>query len=410
MTVIFWSSVALLCLLVLGILLPPLWRARATDSETRAANARNIAIARQRRDELHAALQAGQLSDAEHAAQLAELEQALASDLRQTAESSTVRDGRWLAPMLAASLPLLALALYAGLGDYTRAVALRGGDGGDQVGSQAPPEITRMVEQLAARLRREPDDAEGWVMLGRSYKYLEQPQRAAEAFAYAYRLLGDQPSLLLEYADALALTQQGRLEGLAGELVFKALALAPDDKVALWLAGLAKAESGDAAGALAHWRRLDALLPSDSPYRAELRRMIGVVAPPLLAELPALTTETDIAATLAVAVSVSPNFRARVAPDDVVLVYAQAQTGSPMPLAIVKKRAADLPLRVTLSDAEALLPQHKLSDAASLRITARISRTGQATPQAGDLFGVREHVTPATHETITLVIDQEVAP
>ncbi len=124
-----------------------------------------------------------------------------------------------------------------------------------------------MVAGLAERLQKQPDDALGWTMLGRSYKYLQQYPKAVEAFDHAYQLIGDQAEIMLLYADALAYANNEQLAGKPAELVFKALAMEPDNVTGLWLGGMAKAQTDEFVEATALWKKLETLLPPGSEAR-----------------------------------------------------------------------------------------------------------------------------------------------
>jgi cytochrome c-type biogenesis protein CcmH len=390
--------VGLLILAALLIVLPPIWRSReiaAADQDQR-----NIAIARQRLAELQEQLRAGALTQAQYEEQRAELEVALSEDLdipSQAKASGT--KGRWMVFVLVLLVPLSALTLYAGLGSYASL-----NQPGDNSAMPGPEEINRMVAGLAARMKSNPNDAQGWLMLGRSYKYLQQYPEAADAFAQAYRLLGDQAEVLLSYADALAMANDGRLSGKPAELVFKALALEPNNMTGLWLGGMAKAEAGDAAGAVQLWRKLEASLPPDSEARQEIQTLMANVGNRMPEEQPTETVSPGID----VEVSLAPELRSKISPEHTVFIYAQALSGPKMPLAIVRKQVSDLPLTVNLNDSMAMMPEMKLSRFDQVKLIARISKSGNATQQPGDLIGVIDSVAQADHTRNIILIDSEV--
>ena len=390
--------VGLLILAALLIVLPPIWRSReiaAADQDQR-----NIAIARQRLVELQEQLQAGALTQAQYEEQRAELEIALSDDLdipSQAKASGT--KGRWMVFVLVLLVPLTALTLYAGLGSYASL-----NQPSDNSAMPGPEEINRMVAGLAARMKSNPNDAQGWLMLGRSYKYLQQYPEAADAFAQAYRLLGDQAEVLLSYADALAMANDGRLSGKPAELVFKALALEPNNMTGLWLGGMAKAEAGDAEGAVQLWRKLEAALPPDSEARQEIQTLMANVEN----RMPEEQSTEAAAPGIDVEVSLAPELQSKISPEHTVFIYAQALSGPKMPLAIVRKQVSDLPLTVNLNDSMAMMPEMKLSRFDQVKLIARISKSGNATQQPGDLIGVIDSVAQADHTRNIIVIDSEV--
>jgi cytochrome c-type biogenesis protein CcmH len=390
--------VGLLILAALLIVLPPIWRSReiaAADQDQR-----NIAIARQRLVELQEQLRAGALTQAQYDEQRAELEVALSDDLDIPGQVKAYgTKGRWMVFVLVLLVPLAALTLYAGLGSYASL-----NQTSDNSAMPSPEDINRMVAGLAARMKSNPNDAQGWLMLGRSYKYLQQYPEAADAFAQAYRLLGDQAEVLLSYADALAMANDGRLSGKPAELVFKALALEPNNMTGLWLGGMAKAEAGDAAGAVQLWRKLEASLPPDSEARQEIQTLMANVENRMPEEQPAEMVSPGID----VEVSLAPELQSKITPEQTVFIYAQALSGPKMPLAIVRKQASELPLTVNLNDSMAMMPEMKLSRFDQVKLIARISKSGNATQQPGDLIGVIGSVAQADHTRNIIVIDSEV--
>lgn len=414
MTWLFWLSISLLILLALAIILPPLWRVhRVADADM---DARNIAIAKTRLAELKEQLSGGMLTPAQYQAQRTELELALSDDLEiaQTT-NATSSQGRWLAYLLMVVVPLGALALYAGLGNYQAITPTPEMLGRTQTAAPNLDEINRMVDKLAKRMESHPNDAEGWTMLGKSYKYLQQYPKAAEAFGKAYALLGEQPEIMLSYADALAFANGEQMAGKPAQLVFKVLAQEPDNINALWYGGMAKAQAGEAAEGVKLWRKLMALLPPNSQAQQEVQELLGkleatlpngqngqTLAPATSAAQPAAVVALTVQASLA------PELQAAVAPSDTLFIYAQAITGGRMPLAIVRKSAADLPLTVTLTDEQAMMPNMKLSNFSEVKLLARLSKSGNAMAQPGDLLGTIESVSTADKTPHTLVINGSV--
>ncbi len=208
---LFLLIVGVMILTAFLIVLPPLWRKHPVAAADQ--DQRNIAIARQRLAELKEQLQAGALSQALYDEQLVELELALSDDLDIQAQVKTSpSSGRWMVTVLVLAIPLAAGSLYWALGNYPSLSRIdqptTPTDGGSaarsQEQSQQLEQMTKMVAGLAERLQKQPDDALGWTMLGRSYKYLQQYPKAVEAFEHAYKLIGDQPEIMLLYADALA--------------------------------------------------------------------------------------------------------------------------------------------------------------------------------------------------------------
>ena len=267
-------------------------------------------------------------------------------------------------------------------------------------------QINKMVNGLAEKLKNNPDDAQGWLMLGRSYNVLEQHALALDAFANAYRQLGDQTEILLLYADALGYVNDRNLTGKPSELISKALALEPENMKALWLAGMAKAQQGDADTAMKLWKKLEALLPPGSEYQQEIQSLLAQ----LKSETATVATQPETVATtssvsITVQVSLAPELIESAAATDTVFVYAQALSGPKMPLAIARKQVSDLPITVSLNDTMAMMPTMKLSNFSEVKLLARVSKSGNAMAQAGDLIGSINQVVVSDKNTQHIIIN-----
>lgn len=278
-------------------------------------------------------------------------------------------------------------------------------------------QVNEMVEKLAARLKDKPDDAVGWTMLARAYAALGRFPDALPAFQKALAIAGDEPNLLADYADTLAAANNGQLVGEPIKLVERALALDPNNLKALAMAGSAAFDARDYAGAVRRWEQVERGLPADSQFQVQVRasiaeaRKLGGLPPAAepaaaSASLPATVAALPAAAgsaaaaprssTLSGSVSLAPALAAQAKPEDTVFVIARAANGPRMPLAVLRKQVKDLPLRFTLDDSMAMAPTAKISDHPQVIVIARISKSGNATVQAGDLSGQSAPVTPGT--------------
>ncbi len=410
---VFWLLIGLLILIALAILLPPLWRQRTVAAAD--MDSRNIAIAKTRLAELQAQLATGALTEEQYQEQRAELELALADDLDIATGNATPAQGRWIATVLAILLPLVALSFYGGLGTYQAVEPTPEMLGSTQNAVPNIEEMKKMVEKLAERMKTHADDAEGWTMLGKSYKYLQQFPKAAEAFGKAYALLGEQSEIMLLYADALAFANNEQMDGKPAELVFKVLAREPDNVTALWYGGMAKAQAGEAEEGVKLWRKLLMILPPNSQAQQEVQTLLSKLEASVPGGVPASAPDKTAAATastaavaLTINVSLAPELQSAVAANDTVFVYAQAISGPKMPLAIVRKQVSDLPLTVTLTDAQAMMPAMKLSNFAEVKLLARVSKSGEAITQAGDLLGSVESAATSDKTSHSIVINSRV--
>ncbi len=324
-----------------------------------------------------------------------------------------LRGARGVVIALALLIPLASAALYLQLGDlrvFDPAVqsvtaAMQ------QARQEGMPPMEQAIAGLRERLEREPDDLEGWLLLGRAYKSIERFPDARDAFSRAMALAPESGGVMVEYAEAQTLASASRrFEGDALLLLDRALMLEPDNQRGLWLRGIAHYQAGENDAALTVWENLLAIIPADNPTRETLRQRIeelkaqagfAAPAPPAAAQ-----TDEPGGPRLTVHVSLSPALAGRMAPDDTLFVYARAPEGSRAPLAIQRLAARDLPLTLTLDDSHAMVPQMNLSSVAQVVVGARISRTGSAQAQPGDLETLSPPVASTRTEPLELVIDR----
>jgi cytochrome c-type biogenesis protein CcmH len=269
--------------------------------------------------------------------------------------------------------------------------------------ASAAAEFNLMVERLAARLKEKPDDAVGQAMLGRSYLVLGRFDEAVAAYERALKIEPQQASLIVDYAEAVAMKNGRTLEGEPMKLIERALQIDPANLKGLSLAGAAAYNRGDFAGAVARWERVVAIGPADDPLVQNAResavqaREVGKLpaalggAPAAAAPAPATAAAPPAAAADAAVsgtVSLASALGAAAAPDDTVFIFARAAEGPRMPLAILRKQVKDLPFDFRLDDSLAMSPATRLSTAQRVVVGARISKSGQAMPQPGDLEGL----------------------
>jgi cytochrome c-type biogenesis protein CcmH len=416
LNIVFWLIAAAMVLLALLIVLPPLWRKHdnAIDDDL---DQRNIKIARDRLAELKANKAAGGISQAQYNEQVVELELALSDDLDLANTPAKVQtQGRWLAFALAFAIPVLAASLYWVLGNHQALSYVNDPEQAAQTNQSNPempsPEaVNNMVAKLAVKLKTEPNNLEGWLMLGRSYKVLKRYPEATEAYARAYQLAGDKPDVMLPYAEALALSKNGDWVGKPKELVTKALSVDPENLTGLWFAAMATAQQGDKPNAVSYLKKLEKALPADSPDKQQIHEIIANVESPSSSKVsPDTQNQTNAKTTIAVDVTVSlaKELQQYASPKDTVFIYAQALSGPKVPLAIVRKSAEELPIAVSLTDANSMMPSIKLSNFQQVRLLARISKADSAMPQSGDLIGVIEQVDLADRQPHKIVINDRI--
>jgi len=389
----------------LAFVLPPLLRNRGTAPDARVAA--NAAIYREQLEELGAELQRGALTREEFARASRELERRIVAEQGGVAATGAPEPARHRAPLAAAITVGLLVPLAAALGYWqlgspgamsAAATDTTHGVSADQMGA--------LIERLSARMQQTPDDAEGWMLLGRSHSALQQYDRAAQAYAKASRLSPKDADLLADYADTLAMAQGRKLEGEPFAIVKRALQIDPQHLKALALAGSAEFERGNFSAAIDYWERVLKAAPPQSEFArlvadsvAEARALSG--AQPARKQAPAAKGEQAGAAkqasvgdqSLQGMVSIEPALAAKAAPGDTVFILARP-AGQRMPLAVQRITVAQLPYRFVLDDSMAMAPGATISSHSQVVVVARVSKAGSAAPAKGDLEGVSGTLKP----------------
>lgn len=415
---VFWIVAALFLLAALLFLLPGLWSPRVGTSTPAAAS---LAVHRDQLREAEAELAAGLIS-ADRLDQLrTEIQHRALEDATET-ELPRAQPARRTAWVLALLIPLASVLSYLQLGTPQAVVPQPNtapAPGGRH--SVSPEQIQQMVAALAERLKAQPNDVEGWLMLGRSYTALSRYRDAAVALRRAVDLSPGNATLLADLADITGMAQGRRLAGEPARLVQQALDADPRHAKALALAGSVAFEAKDYAAARGYWQRLTAVLPAESPMLRSVQGSIaeatelesGAVAAPAAAgatrPVAATTQDTSNATPAAVSVSgqvtLSPEMAARLGPGDTLFVFARAASGPRMPLAIQRLPAQGTAWSFRLDDSMAMAPELRLSAFAQVVVGARISKSGNATPQSGDLVGQSGVVAPGA-SGVQIVIDR----
>src|SRR5712692_5078179 len=379
-------------LLIAGALLfivPPLRRRGSRPGATR--DAVNVAVYRDQLRELESDLRAGTLAPDQYEKARSEIEARLLADVgRGDAPAGSARGTRAAAVVLGLAVPICALAVYVAVGN-PRSLA---------------QQFEALVSRLAARLRDNPEDAEGWMMLGRSYAVLGGSPESTEAYAKAAARKPHDAQLLADYADALAMAQGRRLEGEPERIIARALAIDPMNVKALLLAGTVAFNRSDYAGAVRHWERVLDAVPGESEMAQRLRASIAQARTLGAGPQAAISGKKSGRGQVRGVVKLAPELSAKVAPGDTVFIFARAAEGPRMPLAVLRKQGRDLPAEFALDDSMAMSPAAKLSDHPRVVIGARISKTANATPQPGDLQGLSAPVSVGS-DRVSVVIDTE---
>jgi len=274
---------------------------------------------------------------------------------------------------------------------------------------QRASEGARLVSELAARLQREPDDVQGWLLLARSYMVLGQYDAGREAYREAWIRTPDPDNeLKVAFAESQILSDRAALGGEAGRLVDEVLVVEPGNPKALWYGGLAALEQGRADLVKARWSRLLELNPPDE-IAAMLRQQLTALgeSPPGAPPGASGAGEAPEPSGLKVQLNVSLGAGRSVPPNTSLFILARAPGGGP-PVAVIRERASALPGQFTLSDANSMIPGRSLGDFDELTLVARLSASGQPNPQPGDLEAQALFRPKDGGGTVALVIDQVV--
>lgn len=306
-----------------------------------------------------------------------------------------------LALVVAFVLPLAAGGLYLLVGTP---VTL------DGVPSAQPAiSIDQAVAELRDHLKQQPDDLKGWLLLAQTETAMHQNAQARDAYGQALRIDPHNGTAMVGWAEADSMARSDhRIDGRALDLVKQAVQADPANQRGLWLLGISQFQHDDYADAAATWRRLQPLLDPGSTVAKAVTEQIAVAEARAAGGAPASASSTAAAdgPHLTVQVALAPALRGKLKPGAALFVYARAEKGPPMPLAVARLDAGQLPATVTLTDAMAMAPQFKLSSAGKVFVGARISASGQAMAQAGDLEGDAGVVSVDHAGPVRIVIDK----
>jgi len=303
--------------------------------------------------------------------------------------------GQWSYAGLAAALMLVPIAfgLYASVRTWQPELLAQGS------------EEAALVARLAEHMAENPDDVNGWRLLGRSYISLGDYSRARRAFDEAWRRTQDPDNeLKLALAEAYVLEDQTTIAGPVGELIDEVLAEEPNNPKALWYGGQRALGLGDNDAARVRLTRLLGLgiVPDD----------LAQIIRAQLAQLPAGEGGARDSAVgggpeIAIAVRLDDSVSTEgLGADAALFIFARAPGGGP-PVAAVRAPASAVPGEFVLSDRDAMLPGRSLADFPELSLVARLSATGQPIEAAGDLYGERVYRS-SDGTSVELVIDKVV--
>lgn len=407
------------------VLWPLLRPSNRTSVERRMVN---LSVYKDQFADLEGDFARGSISEDNYKEAKAELERRMLEESRveKSAAAPVPVGGVKTALVIGAAIPVIAGLLYAKLGapDAFSPLATAPQDQHQLSGAQ----VDEMVAKLAARLEKEPDNVDGWVMLARTYYQQRKFPEAARAYEKLTQLVPNEADLYSDYADALAMAQGRNLAGKPMELVKKALELDPNQWKALAMAGTEAFDRKDYKSAITYWERLRANA-GDEPIGKQIqasideaRKLAGLppsapTAPVAAAASKAVPAPAAKAAAAAAApaaaggtsvsgtVTLDKGLAAKASPTDAVFVYARPADGSKMPIALTRGQVKDLPLKFTLDDTTSMNPQVKMSAFPEVILVARVSKSGSAMPASGDLEGLSKPVKVGS-SGVALTIDR----
>jgi cytochrome c-type biogenesis protein CcmH len=435
---IFWIVAALLIVAALAFVLVPLLRAHGKGGPS--LRDANLAVLRGQRRDIEKDVALGLLpKDAKEAA-LAELtaraEEDLATATAADTAAGTARKPWAAAAVFGALIPAATVGVYlwVGVPEATdpKVMAAATAQPGDH-------QIEEMVVALEQKMKERPDDVNGWMLLARSYAATGKMGKALDAYKHLAKIAPQDPSVLADYADALGASRGRNLAGEPTELVMRALEIDPRHQKALALAATAKLNAGDFAASMQYWESLHATVAPGSEDETQVRAIMDDVRgraaaagkplppPKALAAAPAAPAQTALppshppigspggapakaspgGKTVSGTVKLADSLAGKTSPTDTLFIYARAETGSRIPLAILRGGAGELPKAFELDDSMGMTPSATLSGTPSVVIEARVSKAGGAVTQPGDLIGTSKPVAPGA-KGVAVVIDKVV--
>ncbi|MDH5361641.1 MAG: c-type cytochrome biogenesis protein CcmI [Gammaproteobacteria bacterium] len=376
----------------------------------------NVLIAQEQIAALEKDLAEAVIEQAQFEEQKAEIERNLLSDVDQavteTTSSISQRGRVWAISLVALFTIMASTGLYLQIGtpevmELADAPPQQAGNHAKAQGGAAPVDMEQSINKLKARLFDNPDDLEGWFLLGRSYMAMGRYQESADAMGKVYAKVQNHAGVIIAYADALAMANNGKLSGKPFELVQQALKLEPNNATGLWLAGLAYEEQGNHKQALASFKKLRPQL-TDANSSAKVNELIAKMEtqlglPPSKDVSPQMAASGTVG--IEVVVMASDEVMAKLSGNETVFIYAKAMQGPPMPLAAKRISVQELPITLRLDDSMAMMPQMKLSNFEQVLVGARISKSGNAIAQKGDFYKELSSIKSKGNGKVTVIVD-----
>ena len=392
----------LLLVLVLVLLLRPfIFPAKSKATSRRQMNA---VIYREELDKLEAEHQAGVITSTDYEIAHAEMRQRLFQDTIEEDDQEVAGSVKKTTIGLCIFIVLLSSALYFSLGDVVRVAQ------NDSERPMTQEGVEKMVAEFAIKMEKDPTNLKGWAMLARSYRILGRNEDAAKAYARAGNFIDSDPQLLADYADTLAANANGSFVGKPLQLINQALKLDPDNLMALWLSGTASYNANNYKAAVQTWEKLAKQIPPDSDEGRAIQGSIadarakGGLAVSTPSPAPAPSSIASSGKAISGKIELSAELKSKIKSGDIVMVIAR-KPGERMPVAVLRVPASNFPMSFTLNDSLAMNPSAPLSQLTEASVEVRISKTGMAKPEAGDLISAAKTIAVGAKD-VRVLVDQ----
>ena len=393
----FIPAFLLLALVLLLLLRPFIFSGKGEGTSRRQMNA---AIYREELEKLAAEHAAGTIDAQEYEISHAEMRQRLFQDTNEEDDKAVMGSSKKVVIGLCLFIAILSSGLYFSLGDVLRVSQKNEQQPMTQVG------VEKMVAEFALKMEADPTNLKGWAMLGRSYRMLGRNEDAAKSFSRAGQLINEDPELLAEYADTLVALANGNFAGKPLQLINQALKLDPNNLLALWLSGTASFNNGDYKSAVQTWEKLVQQLPPGSEEARTIEASIAEARSKggLAGTNANINTAVANGKGVSGKIEISAELKSKVKSGDVLMVIAR-QPGERMPVAVLRVPATEFPMNFALTDALAMNPSAPISKLSDVSIEVRISKTGMAKAEAGDLISSVQTVKVGSNQ-VKLLVDQ----
>ncbi|MGM0570115.1 c-type cytochrome biogenesis protein CcmI [Marinobacter sp.] len=430
MTNTFWIITAILIVMAFLFVLYPLFFSRPEKRVSSDIRNQNLLAYRTRLSELEEEYQQGNIDEENFRMLREELAGAMLDDVGEERPAAEVRatdlrmDHRrrstWAVVVVAVVLlPAGVFLLYQEWGALGKVEQYQAMQELQQQGGDRMAQMTDLTRQLSDRLEADPDNPDGWAMLGRSYMRMERYPDAAQAFERLADVAGRDADKAVAWglsAQAWFFESQGAMTDEVTRAMDRAREYNPNEVNTLGLLGIHAFEQRNFEEAIRHWEKIIEVAP-DHPQLPSIRegvarayQQLGMDVPEEIRGEPAAGGEQLSDRGVTVRVELDDAFTDQVDPETTLFVYARTPDLQSAPLAVARLQAGELPTELRLDDRLAMAPQSRISGADEVVIAARISPSGSATPQPGDFQGIRDEPVPVVSgdsDPVVLTIDEQ---